>query len=159
MNNYNDEKLKIKLEKLAQEINQWEPQKKELYVINLKNEIRLLQAKLQDSEIQKDNLDKIPNKRKMSGDAVATYLTASTIVGFLAGVGVAVSIEEMVMMLLGAGAGFLLGIVNGIAWEEKPISNKVNNFRKYLNGKKTESLQDKIASKRYLQAQLGEIEL
>jgi hypothetical protein len=159
MNNYKQEKLKIKLEKLAQKIDKLPAGEKEVYIANLTQEIRLLQAQLKDSAEHKERLDNNPNKRPMSTNAVSSYLTVSTIVGLLAGVGIGVSIEEVVMFVLGPAAGFVLGIANGVAYEEKPISNKVNQFRKYLNGKKQERLEDEISSKMYLRKQLGEMEL
>ena len=159
MNNYKQEKLKIKLEKLAQEIDKLPAGEKEVYIANLTQEIRLLQAQLKDASEHKERLDNIPNKRKMGDKAVATSLTVSTIVGLFAGVGVAISIEELWMIALGAGAGFFSALLNGLAYEERPISNKVNQFRKYLNGKKQERLEDEISSKMYLRKQLGEMEL
>ena len=63
------------------------------------------------------------------------------------------------MFVLGPAAGLVLGIANGVAYEERPISNKVNQFRKYLNGKKQERLEDEVSSKMYLRKQLGEMEL
>ena len=62
--------------------------------------------------------------------------------------------DEIACAILGTILGFVMTIVNGVAYESKPVSNKVNEFREYVNDKKMASLEEKIDKKTYLCEQL-----
>jgi len=156
MNNYQKAKMKIEMDKFARRVNEMTPLEKEVFICNLKQDIFLLESQLLDLDEHYEYLNNVPEKREMSTKEVNMSLVCHTLLGVLAGLGVGIDIDCIVA---GGGLGFLMFVLNGLAYEMKPVSKRVNEFRKYLTDKKMSRIEDEIEKKTYLQDQIEELEL
>ena len=157
-----DKKREVDLQKLAKRVSELDPREKYEYITKLKEEIKLHKANLKVKEALVDKYDSIPDHRYLNGLHVMAGIFAYPVLGVIVmGLGLEnFTPEELTYLevVKGVGLGYATALINGIAYENKPVSNKVNDFRKYLNNKKIARLEDKIERKTYLEEQLDEME-
>ena len=159
MNQYQMEKKKINIEKLASKLKNLNSHEKEKFICKLKQEIRLLNAKLNVEEAVERKLDNIPSERKMTNSEITATIIIHTVLGGVLGGTVfselSDSLLSLIMTIGAAGAlGFIASLINGVAYESKPVSNKINDFRKFINDKRISRIEDKIELKEHLRLQL-----
>ena len=157
-------KDKVELDYLVRCVKNLGPEEKQKFVSNLEQEVKLLKSKLKIRQAIGEKLDNTPTKREMIEDlACGTSAGYAVITGALSGMLTAEMTNDIILVIASAGVGCIVGlilsIISGLAYENKPISNKANAFMKHINNKQMSKLQDKIEEKSYLNNELDESEI
>ena len=154
MNNLKMEKERVKQEELVAKINSMSPEERRKYMARLAIQMRLDSAKMKDLQEERGEINSIPRKKKMQDWQVTAWLLSHSFGGFLTGAlaygnvppieGWNIADNIGVAMLCGSVAGGLVGMLNGVMWEERPVSNLVKGLREYISDKRIQKLENKM---------------
>ena len=125
----------------------------EIRIVGLRHDIAEKESQLQRAEEKREQLKEIKTSRYVKESDAKTIETAHIvglgiaggIAGAMLGQGTDIAEGAFAMgTMLGVLGGEGMSIVNHIAYKRKILSNKITDFRKYLNEKKIARLQRNI---------------
>lgn len=154
MNNLKMEKERVKQEELVAKINAMSPEERRKYMARLAIQMRLDSAKMKDLQEERGEINSIPRKKKMQDWQVTAWLLSHGFGGFISGGLISANMPPVdglviddnigIAMICGALAGGLVGMLNGVMWEERPVSNVVKGIREYISDKRIQKLENKM---------------
>ena len=142
------EKELIRQEKLIEKINGMIPSQKQKYMTKLAVRMRLNGARIEDADNDAKKWSKKLSK-EMNKKMVSAYLWLHSVGGAAGGALIGTMLDSdpvaqissaAVMAVAGGGAGFFIGMGNGVAYEAKPLTNAVRSMKKRLAQKKAGKL-------------------
>ena len=146
MNNLEQEKFKIKTEKLAEKIKAMSPEEYDKFMKRLIIKIRKIEVDVINTEKKLKYLENVPTQRELTEDKIASIMgiTGTAILAMAATMGYFISGEQIDGGIAGAFSGFFAGIIptwaNIVAYENKPLSNILNEVRIKVLKKKLQKL-------------------
>ena len=150
MNELEQEKMKIKIEKTAEKIKAMTPQEYDAFMKKLIEKVRLLEAERLDKKAKMVELQYKYVKETKLDDEKGLKITGITEIAMIA-LWIGAFYSEMqddvaiyAGSIMGIFSGLAMSFLNTWAYEKKPLSKKLNDVRKKVLKAKLESLDKKL---------------